>query len=137
MRRSLTKGDRLKRSSDIGRVFASGRKVSCYGAKLYYRENGRAGNRMTVTLVRKYGSAVQRNRAKRVLREAYRLSKASLKRGFDMVVVLYPHTDSYRNRAAQLARLFEKAGLLLGENEGAHDEEFPAEKDGGHRPKPG
>jgi ribonuclease P protein component len=127
MRKSLTKGERLKRSSDISRVFASGRKVSCYGAKLYYRENGRAGNRLTVTLVRKYGTAVQRNRAKRVVREAYRLNKASLKKGYDMVVVLYPHTDSYRKRAAQFALLCEKAGILLGEDEGRGGETVPVE----------
>jgi ribonuclease P protein component len=121
MRRSLTKGERLKRSSDIGRVFASGRKVSCYGAKLFYRENGRAGNRMTVTLVRKYGTAVERNRAKRVVREAYRLMKPSLKKGYDMIVVLYPHIDTCHNRAQQLARLCEKAGLLCGApEEGVH-----------------
>lgn len=112
MRRSLTKEERLKRSSDIGRVFASGRKSSCYGAKLFYRENGLADNRITVTLVRKYGSAVARNRAKRVVREAYRLMKSSLKKGYDMIVVLYPHEDTYRNRAHQLNRLCAKAGLL-------------------------
>jgi ribonuclease P protein component len=114
MRRSLTKGERLKRRSDIGRVFAARRKVSCYGAKLFYRENGCARNRMTVTLVRKYGSAVERNRAKRVVREAYRHLKPSLKTGYDLIVVLYPQEDNYRNRAKQLSRLCEKAGLFAG-----------------------
>ena len=111
MRENLTKGERLKRRSDIGRVFASRRSVSCYGAKLFYRENGGARNRITVTLVRKYGNAVERNRAKRVVREAYRLMKGSLKTGYDLVVVLYPHKDTYHNRAKQLSRLCEKAGL--------------------------
>ena len=69
---------------------------------------------MTVTLVRKYGNAVERNRAKRVVREAYRHLKPSLETGYDLIVVLYPHEDSYRNRAKQLSRLCEKAGLFAG-----------------------
>lgn len=69
---------------------------------------------MTVTLVRKYGSAVERNRAKRVVREAYRHLKPSLETGYDLIVVLYPHEDSYHNRVKQLSRLCEKAGLFAG-----------------------
>jgi ribonuclease P protein component len=71
---------------------------------------------MTVTLVRKYGNAVERNRAKRVVREAYRHLKGSLRQGYDMVVVLYPQEDTYHRRAHQLATLLEKAGLLRDEN---------------------
>lgn len=111
MRTNLTKEERLKRRSDINRVFASNRSVSCYGAKLLYRENGYGRNRITVTLVRKYGNAVERNRAKRVVREAYRLTKPSLKTGYDLIVVLYPNEDTYRKRSLQLKRLCEKAGL--------------------------
>jgi ribonuclease P protein component len=70
---------------------------------------------MTVTLVRKYGNAVQRNRAKRVVREAYREMKASLKHGFDMVIILYPDEDTYWNRQKQMQKLFRDAGLYTGE----------------------
>jgi ribonuclease P protein component len=66
---------------------------------------------MTVTLVRKYGNAVKRNRAKRVVREAYRELKASLKTGFDMVIILYPSEDTYWNRLGQLKKLYTEAGL--------------------------
>lgn len=111
MRKSLTKEERLKRQTDINRVFAERKKVTCYGAKLVYRENGLPRNRMTVTLVRKYGNAVKRNRAKRVVREAYRELKASLKTGFDMVIILYPSEDSYWNRLQQLENLFRRAAL--------------------------
>jgi len=113
MKESLTKQQRLKKRNDISRVFSSAHKVSCFGAKLFYRENGLNRNRIMVTLVRKYGTAVQRNRAKRVTREAYRRMQASLKTGYDLVVVLYPHSDTYDNRSRQLQELFEKAYLRL------------------------
>ena len=113
MKESLTKQQRLKKRDDISRVFSSPNKVSCYGAKLFYRENGLDRNRLMVTLVRKYGTAVQRNRAKRVTREAYRLMQTSLRTGYDLVVVLYPHNDTYDNRSRQLQELFQKASLQL------------------------
>jgi ribonuclease P protein component len=70
---------------------------------------------MMVTLVRKYGNAVKRNRAKRVVREAYRNMKASLKSGYDMVIILYPDEDTYRTRQRQLQRLFQGAALYAGD----------------------
>lgn len=112
MRKSLTKQERLRRKTEISRVFASPTKVSCFGAKLFYRENGLDKNRFMVTLIRKYGNAVQRNRAKRVAREAFRNMKGSLTQGYDLALVLFPHTDTLYSRRAQLEELFEKAALL-------------------------
>ncbi len=39
--------------------------------------------------------------------------QASLKTGYDLVVVLYPHNDTYVNRSRQLQELFQKAFLQL------------------------
>ncbi len=112
MKRSLTKKDRLKRSADIGRVFSSSTRVSCPGAKLVYRKNDIGRSRFTVTLIRKYGNAVERNRAKRVAREAYRLLRSDVKNGFDMVLLLYRSDDTYSNRCLQLNELMQKARLI-------------------------
>lgn len=112
MRRSLTKQERLKKKADISRVFASSNQVSCFGAKLFYRENGLSENRVLVTLVRKYGNAVQRNRARRVMKEAFRSMKENLSVGYDLVVLLYPGGDGFESRRKQLYKLCVKAALL-------------------------
>ncbi|HDQ15391.1 MAG TPA: ribonuclease P protein component [Sediminispirochaeta sp.] len=112
MRESLTKQERLKSKRDISRVFAEPKKVSCFGAKLFYRENGLDRNRFMVSLVRKYGTAVRRNRAKRVTREAYRLMKRELVQGYDLVVVLFPQTDTFDRRSEQLRDLFSRAEMF-------------------------
>ncbi len=114
MRRSLTKRDRLKRSVDISRVFSSKTRVSCLGAKLVYRKNDIGRNRFTVTLVRKYGNAVQRNRAKRVAREAYRLLLPDLEDGYDLILLLFPSEDTFDNRSKQLLTLLGRAHLFKG-----------------------
>jgi len=123
MRRSLTKQERLRKKADISRVFASSNQVSCYGAKLFYRENGLSKNRVLVTLVRKYGTAVLRNRARRVMKEAFRSMKESLSVGYDLVVILYPGEDRLESRRKQLHKLCVKAALLDTSNRDGYEQE--------------
>ncbi len=113
MKRSLTKKERLRSREEISKVFTSSAKVSCTGAKLIFRANDLNWNRIAVTLVRKYGNSVVRNRSKRILREIYRNLKFSMKTGFDMVIVLYPGEYSYNQRLEQFIYLLKKAGLLI------------------------
>lgn len=44
-------------------------------------------SRLGLSVGRKHGTAVQRNRIKRLLREAYRLERPQLPAGLDLVVV--------------------------------------------------
>jgi ribonuclease P protein component len=109
--------ERLKKRDDITRVFKKGRFVTCPGAKLFYLENGLSYNRIVFTFARKYGNAVKRNRARRLGREAYRLSKRDAKTGYDLVLLVYPQAvegekpDFLSRRMRQLKSLFAKAGL--------------------------
>jgi ribonuclease P protein component len=107
--------ERLKKRDDITGVFKKGRFVTCPGAKLFYLRNGLSHNRVAFTFTRKYGNAVARNRARRLGREAYRLSKKGVKTGYDLVLLVYPRTDEKPDflslRMRQLESLFAKAGL--------------------------
>lgn len=49
-----------------------------------------APSRLGVVASKKVGGAVERNRAKRLLREAFRRNKALFGRGLDVVLVAYP-----------------------------------------------
>lgn len=117
MKRNLTRDERLKNLSDIKNLFASGRKVSVPGAKLVYSGNNLGYSRFMVTLIRKYGNSVQRNRAKRVAREVYRLNKERLKPGFDLAIILFPSADFYSARENQILGLLKKARLCSGMGE--------------------
>jgi ribonuclease P protein component len=106
--------ERLKRREAIQAVFNHRKAVSCPGAKLFRLENGLAQNRIAFTFARKFGNAVERNRARRVGREAYRLLKNRLKSGYDLVLLVYPGKDFLADRIDQLVTLFSRAGLLTG-----------------------
>jgi ribonuclease P protein component len=114
MKESLTKQERLKKSKDIQQVFSEGRKTSCPGMRLYWVENGLSWNRIAVTLSKKFGNAVTRNKTKRHIREIYRKLKKNLGRGYDFIVLAFPKEYSFSERKEQMISLFRKAGLFGG-----------------------
>ena len=83
MKRTMT----VKENYEFRRIYAKGRSgVSPY-LVVYVRPNRRGRNRLGVTVSTKLGHAVVRNRVRRRLRELYRLHKAELLPGYDLIVV--------------------------------------------------
>ena len=81
---------------------------------LYCRKNRSAANRVGITVGKKLGHAVVRNRVRRRLREVYRLHEEQFKPGYDIVVVARTraiHADFETLTNAYLS-LAEKAGIL-------------------------
>ena len=74
--------------------------------------------RLGLSVSRKVGNAVRRSRVKRMLREAFRLTRHERPVGFDLVVVARPHgpmmLDDYRRLLVQAAsggaRVWQKPG---------------------------
>ncbi|MCI8877500.1 MAG: ribonuclease P protein component [Oscillospiraceae bacterium] len=54
---------------------------------VYCRRNRLGRNRLGVTVSTKLGGAVVRNRARRRLREVFRLAQPGMKQGWDMILV--------------------------------------------------
>lgn len=112
MRRSLTRSERLKSKADFTRVFnRPDYRSGCRGAKLVAKQNGLEYGRFAVTTVRKYGNAVDRNYARRVLKEIYRNAKQDLPPGLDIIIVLFPGDFGYHDREKQFAKLIRRAGF--------------------------
>ena len=106
------RNERIKNPVDFKRLFKDGKKTNISGVKLFLMENGTDMNRIGFSLPRGYGNAVQRNLSKRYSREVYRLLKAHLNTGYDMIVLVYPGKDSFHSRYAQFQLLFRNAGLI-------------------------
>lgn len=82
---------RLTRSAEFERVYRQGRSCANRYLVLYSFPSGASGEpRVGLSVSRKVGGAVQRNRVKRVLREAVTKCVAALEEGSDVVVVARP-----------------------------------------------
>jgi len=75
------------RSADFDRVYRQGRSHSnrLLVLHVFPRGDGEPA-RLGLSVSRKVGGAVERNRVKRLLREAFRLEEPELRRGQDLVV---------------------------------------------------
>ena len=85
---------RLTRSDDFVRVYRAGRSVANKYLVLYYFERSGSefagasgGSRVGFSVSKRLGGAVERNRVKRALREAFRMSSQSLTGDMDLVFV--------------------------------------------------
>ncbi|MCL2880158.1 MAG: ribonuclease P protein component [Treponema sp.] len=106
------RAEKLKGRNEIREVFNQRKAVSCAGAKLFILRNGLPCNRIAFTFSRKFGNAVERNHSRRLSREVYRLLRNDLKKGYDLVLLIYPNRDFFPNRMDQLRNLFSRAGLF-------------------------
>ena len=84
----LTRGMRLKQGREFARIKAMGRRVAC-GCLIANWLELPAGQPLRVGVItsRKVGAAVARNRARRLLREAFRLHQHDLRCPVDLVLV--------------------------------------------------
>lgn len=78
---------RLRKSPEFQRVFEAKQRVGDADLLVFAVRSGLPYTRLGLSVSRKHGSAVRRNRLKRLIREAFRLSRHELPPGLDLVVI--------------------------------------------------
>lgn len=108
---------RLRREGDVQRARARGKAWA--DGPVVFRISANPAlpdqNRYTVVAGKKVGKAVQRNRARRVVREALRLRHPELRTGHDIVVIVRGTYDQLPDLATAqpiVDRIVRRAGLL-------------------------
>ena len=84
---SFPKTALLRSSTNFERVYALKCKAADGVLLLFLARNDAATTRIGLSVSKKHGGAVVRNRLKRLLREAFRLERASLPGGLDLIAI--------------------------------------------------
>ena len=118
-RSTFGRAERMTRASEIRGLWRDGRKIEGAGMAVYVRPQSAgaaaAVSRLGVSVPKKIGGAVRRNRVKRLVREAWRTGRAKMAAPADVLVVVRGGSARWKGlqdaSGALTAALF-RAGLL-------------------------
>ena len=114
----MKKTETLKLNREFKRLYYKGKFSVCGCVVVYYIKTRRHRNRIGLTVGKNIGNAVKRNRAKRLIRESYRLSENRIKKGYDIVIVARASINGKKldDVMRNLTHAMKKADLMIQEN---------------------
>jgi ribonuclease P protein component len=113
-RNSFTKAERILKKKEFTAAYDKGKRLSSKNFIVFLHPSQAGNRRLGVTVSKKVGEAVQRNRIKRLLREFFRLNKDRLPSGQDIVIIARADVSSrkYDEIKRELEALFVTGGPI-------------------------
>ena len=111
----------IKKKQDFKRVFSLGKSAADALFVVYAADNNLSFNRIGVSVSKKVGCAVVRNRVKRLVRESFRLlfaEKSVQAYGFDLVIIArvsaakLPRENAFANVNTSISQLLKRLRVL-------------------------
>ncbi len=99
----------IKSNKDFMKVYKKGRFSANSLITVYFLPNRSPYNRIGITTSKKIGNAVQRNRARRIIRAAYRNTEKLFPIGFDIIFVA--RTDILNAKSTNIETFIKKRVL--------------------------
>ena len=107
--------EKIKKNSQFRFIYNRGKSVSDSNLVLYIVKNNKSNTlRLGITVSKKIGKAIVRNRVKRLIRESYRLNKHKFRYGYDIIFVArgLSRERNYWEIEKSVVNLMKKGGLL-------------------------
>jgi ribonuclease P protein component len=103
---------RIVRSSDYRMMYKAGNKAHSERFVLFWKKNGIGHHRLGITVSRKVGNSVIRNRIKRLFREIFRKTFRRIPGQFDLVINVKQNCDGakYDELHAELLNAIQRIG---------------------------
>ena len=107
--------DRLKKSWEFQRTYENGKKYWNAYFVIYVYHSQLNRSRLGITVSKKVGKSVQRNRVKRLIRESFRILRPVLRPHYDIVVVGRKAACRLSGQQAKesLQQLFRRASIIV------------------------
>ena len=104
----------VKENYEFRRIYRKGKSAVSPQLVIYCQRNRRGHSRLGVSVSTKLGCSVVRNRVRRRIREIYRLNKAKMLPGYDLIVVARVRAveTDYQKLDRTYLRLLEQLDLL-------------------------
>ena len=83
----MLKKEILRKKEDFSAIYKRGKSVPDRYVVVFYKKNNLKYNRISFLASKKVGNSVQRNRAKRLMKETYRHICTDIKTGFDLIII--------------------------------------------------
>ncbi|MEG1835857.1 MAG: ribonuclease P protein component [Oscillospiraceae bacterium] len=104
----------FNRNCDFRRLYGRGKSYTNPALVIYFQRNRAGICRIGITVSKKIGNAVQRNRSKRVIRAAFRNLEPQIQGNWDFVFVARSKTKYLKSTEIEKVMLeqFQKAGAI-------------------------
>lgn len=105
----------LRKQRDFSQVYNKGKSRGSRFSVILYKRNGLEYTRTAFVASKKVGNSVERNRARRLLRTAYKSMEASIASGYDIVFVARAAISGHKENEVEknLRKVLRESGLLI------------------------
>ena len=103
----------LKKNRDFQYVYRRGKSAACYHCVLIYCKNRTGELKVGFSASKKIGNSVKRNRAKRLMREAFRACLPNLRTDYNYILIARNGIDgaSFEKVLKSMDKLFLREGI--------------------------
>jgi ribonuclease P protein component len=116
LKREMLRNDVLRNQADFDAVYNKGKSIGDKYVVVFYLKNQLDHNRTGFLATKKVGNSVERNRARRLMKESYRHFRDTIPTGYDIIIIARNTISgrSFREVDQSIRNAFRRTGIISG-----------------------